>query len=496
MKDLLKIYGKYVVSTWGIILLLLLANIGIFIWIVGDLYAIENSLGNGGIDKLEYTGLEEINGELFLNQEGKDYLAERGFLFLMVLNDQGDVRYGWNLPKGFKTHYTVGEAAVFSRWYLNDYPVRVLNTEKGLLVAGREKGSIWKYHIEFSEEFMRNLGKYFRIALEVNSLAVICAILFLGFRYYKSLLPLIGGIFELSANHRVELSEKGVTARLAAQVNRTSNLLEQQRKALNKRDEARTEWIAGISHDIRTPLSVIVGYADELENKKELCEEDRDRAASIKAQSLKIKQLIEDLNLTSKLEYNMQPLRAAKFYPAALLRRLAAEKMNEGIKEQYELILEIDDSLESAALQGDEKLIARAVGNLLNNSILHNPQGCHIVISGRKEGDNCIFQVSDDGCGIPEEVIELLERDVGADKAFDGQTEGLTIHFESAGEEAGEKNGHVSQKKPHIMGLKIVKQITLAHKGSFQIKEEGHTVQLALPLAQGETPYKKNLIKS
>lgn len=465
MKDLLKIYGKYVVSTWGIILLLLMANVGIFLWVMGDLYMIERPISSYGIGKLEYMGLEETNGELSLNQEGEEYLSEGGFLFLMVLNDQGELRYGWNLPEGFKTHYTAGEIAAFSRWYLNDYPVRVLNTEKGLLVAGREKGSVWKYPVEFPEGFMRNLGKYFRIALGVNLLVVICAILFLGFRYYKSLLPLTKGIFELSSNHRVELSEKGVTAQLTAQVNRTSNLLEQQRKALNKRDEARTEWIAGVSHDIRTPLSVIIGYADELENKKDLCIEDRERAAAIKNQSLKIKQLIEDLNLTSKLEYNMQPLRTADFYPAALLRRLAAEKINEGIKEQFELALEIDDCLEGTVLQGDEKLIARAVGNLLNNSFLHNPKGCKIVIAGSIEGNSCVLQVTDDGCGIPKEVIEILEGESGFDKIFDGTIEGQRV-----------------KEKPHVMGLRIVKQIVLAHKGSFQIKEEGHTVKLALPL--------------
>lgn len=453
MKSLLKIYGKYVVSTWGIILLLLIANIGIFFWVIRDLYLIERPISGYGISRLEFMGLEEVNGELSLNQEGEEYLSERGFLFLMVLDEEGNLRYGWNLPQGVKDHYTAGEVAAFSRWYLNDYPVRVLDTEKGLLVAGRDKGSMWKYSIEFPEAFMHNLEKYFRLALGVNLLVVVCTILFSGFRYYKSLLPLAQGIFELSANHKVELSEKGVASQLVAQVNRTSNLLEQQRTALNKRDEARTEWIAGVSHDIRTPLSVIVGYADELENKEDLCREDRERAAAIKAQSLKIKQLIEDLNLTSKLEYNMQPLRAAKFYPAALLRKLTAEKINEGIKEQYELILEVDDSLEDAVLLGDEKLITRAVCNLLNNSIFHNPKGCHIVITGRKEGNNCTLQVSDDGCGIPGEVIELLEQDVGN-----------------------------SQKKPHVMGLRIVKQIALAHNGSFQIKEEGHTVKLALPL--------------
>ena len=86
-------------------------------------------------------------------------------------------------------------------------------------------------------------------------------------------------------------------------------MLEQQRWNLEKRDTARTEWISGVSHDIRTPLSMVMGYADNLENDAALPEEARKQAGIIKEQSLKIKTLIEDLNLTSKLEYQMQPLR-------------------------------------------------------------------------------------------------------------------------------------------------------------------------------------------
>lgn len=467
MKSLLKIYGKYIGATWGIILLLIMTNIGIFCWIIGEQVVGGEPVIGQGIGKLESMGLkEDADGKLSLTQEGREYLVKNRFLFLMVLSEEGDVIYGWNLPGDLKTHYTISEIASFSRWYLNDYPVKVWGTEKGLLVAGGEKNSMWKYMLEWPENLMRRIGKYVFITLEINLLVIVCVIFFLGYRYYRSLLPLTEGIAALSANQGTYLPEKGVTAPLAAQVNQTSNLLERQREALNKRDAARTEWIAGISHDIRTPLSVIVGYADELEHNESISREDKNRAAAIKIHSLKIKQLIEDLNLTSKLEYHMQPLRIKPFYPAALLRRLAAEKINGGLEEQYDLILEIQDSLEGMVFQGDEELIARAVGNLLNNSIEHNPAGCHISISGSREGGYCVLQVSDDGCGIPEEVKAYLEQQNGDGKQFRREEIGPTAQ----------------KKEPHIMGLRIAKQIVLAHKGNFQIKEEGHTVRLALPV--------------
>lgn len=480
MKSLLKIYGKYIGMTWAVVLILLMTNMGILGWILADQIRRDEPVFSMGISGLETIAFEEDTGEeLTLTSQGRDYLRERGYIFLMVLNDNGDLIYSWDLPEGFKTHYTAGDIASFTRWYLNDYPVKVWNTEKGLLVAGREKNSTWKHMVEFSEDFVRHAGAYFCIALEINFFIILGVIAFLGYRYYKSLRPLSEGINALSANQRIHLPEKGVTSQLAVQINHTSDILEQQREMLNKRDLARTEWIAGVSHDIRTPLSIIMGYADELEQKENLNEEERHKAAAIKSQSFKIRQLIEDLNLTSKLEYHMQPLRRENFYPAALLRRLVAETINEGLGEQYEISLEIYGGLEGVALSGDEKLIARAIQNLLNNSVCHNPGGCRIFVMGIREENSCILQVRDDGCGIPKEVVEALERENAGRRLPDEAGEQQAGQTQKADKESLTE---YTQRKPHIMGLRIVKQITLAHKGDFQIKEEGHSVQLTLPI--------------
>lgn len=486
MKSLLKIYGKYIGSTWAVILLLIMVNIGVFVWILTDQMRINDPAFIKGIRSLEVMALEENpRGELNLTLQGKEYLEENGFVFLMVLNDEGDMIYSWNLPEGFQTHYSASDIAAFTRWYLNDYPVKVWKADQGLLVAGREKSSAWKYTLEFPMNFMESIGKYVFIVLEVNLLIILLLIAFFGYRYYRSLLPLSEGIEALSDNQSIHLPEKGVTSQLAVQINQTSDILEQQREMLNKRDSARTEWIAGVSHDIRTPLSIIMGYADEMEQNEDLNEKDRNRAAVIKSQSIKIRQLIEDLNLTSKLEYHMQPIRMEAFYPAVLLRGLVAEIINEGLGEQYELNLDIDNTLEGVALNGDEKLIARAIRNLLNNSIRHNPAGCKIFATGSKKENTCVLQVADDGCGIPIEIVETLNReDASEEMAYESKNDQDACQDQTDQEQQTVETQQAAQtqRKPHVMGLRITKQIALAHKGSFQIKEEGHSVQLTLPI--------------
>ena len=66
---------------------------------------------------------------------------------------------------------------------------------------------------------------------------------------------------------------------------------------------ARANWISGISHDIRTPLSMVLGYSSSLETNNTLNAEQQEKVAAIRQQATKIKYLIEDLNLTAKLEY-------------------------------------------------------------------------------------------------------------------------------------------------------------------------------------------------
>ena len=104
------------------------------------------------------------------------------------------------------------------------------------------------------------------------------------------------------------MKEKGVFSEIAEKINKTSEILQMQAEQLRKKETARANWIAGVSHDIRTPLSMIMGYAGQLENSENLSETERKKAAVIVKQSSRMKDLINDLNLASKLEYDMQPL--------------------------------------------------------------------------------------------------------------------------------------------------------------------------------------------
>ncbi len=120
---------------------------------------------------------------------------------------------------------------------------------------------------------------------------------------------------------------------------------------------------------MRTPLALILGWAEQLEQDTALPAAARQKACGIRTQSEKLRALIEDLNLTSKLQYGAQPLRCRPTQAGPLLRRLAAEiAVYSPLAARCTVALEIAPDADKAILDADAALLARAVENLLHNA--------------------------------------------------------------------------------------------------------------------------------
>ena len=255
----------------------------------------------------------------------------------MLMDEKGAVIWNRNLPSDVPLTYTLTDVAGLSRWYLKDYPVKVWQHRDGLFVVGNPKNSMWKIGIEFPMKTMDNSRFWIPMFLILNLVTAVILALLSGLRLFLSLKKLTIGIEDLAQMKPVSMPAQGILGDLASGINRASSQLIRQEAALNKRDNARTTWIAGISHDIRTPLSVIMGYAGQMEEDDTLTRDQQEFAVIIRSQCQKIKALINDLNLASKLEYDMQPIRREEFSLAPLIRSIAADLLNSSISEKYTL---------------------------------------------------------------------------------------------------------------------------------------------------------------
>ena len=478
MKDLLKICRRYIIMAVLTVCLVLAVNI-IFFFV----YVVREKMHKA--DPYYYNWrTERLADSLTLGEDGYTLSEDAArkiddsYAFAMLINQQGQVVWSRNLPEKIPLSYSLTDIASMTRWYLKDYPVKVWEHSDGLFVVAEEKSSIAKYDLEFSMSTLNALPSYLGAYILCNLLMVFFLSLFFGVRLYKSLKTVAGGIENLHHMKPLNLPEHGTTATLARKLNDASILLFRQKLALEKRDNARTEWISGVSHDIRTPLSLIMGHADSLEKNPSLGEDEKKEAASIRENSLQIRNLISDLNLTSKLEYDSYPLRLAPCSPAALIRSLAAWHMNNELPDNCQLDINISPEMEGVTVMGDADLLSRAFRNLTGNSIRHNPEGCLIRIDASLKKDLVLLRFSDTGRGIPVSVIKTLYRPASRKPS----TEKNPLSSSDKGQNAA---------SPHVMGLRIVKQIIEAHQGQLEFelqKDVCHCVKITLHTSSSRAP--------
>ncbi len=391
----------------------------------------------------------EADGSFTVSDEARHALDER-YEWAMLLDDGGNVIWDDRLPEELPRSYTVSEVAAFSKWYLGDYPVYCWRNGYGLMVMARAPGSEWKYDITMQMQTMEAAINWLPIVFFANIFMTLVMALVLGWRMYLALAPAAEGINGLANGEDVSIMEKGPLKLICTDINRASEELSRQRAALQKRDRTRTEWVAGVSHDIRTPLAIVQGNAAQLEEDPALAGNARKKAKLIRLQSQRIGRLVSDLNLASKLEYELQPLNISEFRPASMLRAAAADILNEYCESRICIETRIPEETEGFKAHGDEALIRRAVDNLLRNSVTHN-EGCVRIELALSLMSGCwSVTVTDDGNGLSKERLEMLERD------GDGPL------------------------PSHGLGLVLVRQIAGAHKGTalFENMREGLRVTL------------------
>ena len=127
------------------------------------------------------------------------------------------------------------------------------------MVTGYPKGAYMRYTLDFAESDVRTLFQYLVLFVIGNSLVAILLYAFLCWWTVRPVRPILHGLSCLAHGEAVQLAERGSLREVAAGINAASGELQRRDAALRKKDEARANWIAGISHDIRTPLSVILG---------------------------------------------------------------------------------------------------------------------------------------------------------------------------------------------------------------------------------------------
>lgn len=182
--------------------------------------------------------------------------------------------------------------------------------------------------------------------------------------------------------------------------------LEQIREEKEVLYQERQKLIADISHDLKTPLTVIQGYAKALSEQRVPVEKQAHYIEAIVKKSKLATDMVSDLFTFTQMEHPNYQMNLEETDFCEFVKSFFAEKYMELTEYGFALSVEIPEN--RIVLKLDRKLMRRVLENLLSNATNYNPEGTTIFISMCQRDGNIELTVADDGVGIPKEIASTL----------------------------------------------------------------------------------------
>lgn len=243
------------------------------------------------------------------------------------------------------------------------------------------------------------------------------------------------------------------------EVNELSSVLNSAAAALSKSDELRRDLMANVSHDLRTPLTIIRSYAEMIRDISGADDTKRTAHANVIVdEANRLSSFVSDILDLSKLEAEESIFDFKKF-SLTQAAEVTLESFKTFLDEGYHFFIDIDEGL---YVCGDFQKLKSVIYNLVINSINYTGEDKTVYISLKKDGSDAVFSVTDSGEGIPEdEINNVWQR-----------------YYRSS-------SGHKRDKNGSGLGLSIVKMILTEHNCEFGVDSvigEGSTFWFKIKL--------------
>jgi signal transduction histidine kinase len=254
--------------------------------------------------------------------------------------------------------------------------------------------------------------------------------------------------------HQVPVRTNDELGELAASFNLMSADLAQA-------NQSRRQMTADIAHDLRTPMSVIMGYTESLMDGR--LQGSQETYEILHQEARHLSHLIEDLRLLSLADAGELPLIKRPVPPQALLERVALAHMPQAAESG--VAIRVEDGQDLPMVEMDPERMTQVLGNLVSNALRHTPDGGTISLAAKKLDDrHLVMTVQDTGSGIPtEDLPHVFERFFRGDRVR-------------------RRNGSSG------LGLAIARSIVDAHKGVITAESQegqGTTFRIMLPINVG-----------
>ncbi|WP_203364550.1 HAMP domain-containing sensor histidine kinase [Bacillus sp. REN10] len=412
----------------------------------------------------QYVQIDE--GRLTINSVGKEVLKQKN-AWIQVLNEQGEEQYAYRAPKTLPTSYSPVEIVQMYKYEEVDADTTVF------MASVNRDGQAYSYFIGVVDpninrdilsyntaELRKSLNNIFLLFLMIDSLIAVLIGYVFSQRLTKPVHKIVDDIKRLaSKDYNVVSESRGIYREVAHNVHDLSTELKAAEVERKKLDRLKEEWIANISHDMKTPLASIQGFAEMMKDKDYNfpIEEMREYAEIIEQKSLYIKEVIDDLNLTTRLKNKQMSLNKQSVNIVSLVRNIVIDLLND--PKYQERSITFDCKEEGIFLAVDELLLRRALSNLIYNAVVHNDPDTNVTVKVEREEGKTAVYIEDNGKGMSKEELNHI----------------FSRYYR--GTNTGESH------KGSGLGTAIAKDIIEAHQGVIMIKSilgEGTTIRVEL----------------
>lgn len=263
-------------------------------------------------------------------------------------------------------------------------------------------------------------------------------------------------------SRKVRIKSKDELGELAKSLNTMADELQQKMENLKRMDRIRTDFVANVSHELKTPLTLIKGYIETLEDKAITDKEKMHRFISIAKKHVdRLENIINDLLRLSELELSRNCVEKTGCDLRGLIDEVALGFGHALAAKQQTLDINVQGN--NFNIEADREKVEQVFVNLIDNAIKYTKEGGRIEVRLAEQDGSIIVTVEDNGIGIAKEHIDrVFERFYRVDKARSRELGGTGL------------------------GLGIAKHIVLAHNGQIRIESElgkGTKVFVTLPRA-------------
>ncbi|MEQ8768335.1 MAG: ATP-binding protein [Planctomycetota bacterium] len=230
---------------------------------------------------------------------------------------------------------------------------------------------------------------------------------------------------------------------------------------LRRLESVRRDFVANVSHELKTPVTAIRGMVETLVDDPEIDEETRQRfLGRVKDQTMRLTTLVSDLLTLARIESVHGGFELKRIDLREPIRAAEGAFAGTGLQRSVQVHLELPE--EAVIVEGDPEALREATSNLLDNALKYTPAGGSIWVRLRTERHHAIIEVQDTGIGISrEDQKRIFERFYRVDRARSRELGGTGL------------------------GLSIVKHVAISHGGDVTVEsrqDEGSRFRIRLPI--------------